>query len=170
MPIARKHQTDAAGALIAVAPLVNRWVERVLAEHHPPLTVAQYLALRTIAGEQVTGAELARRAGVSGPAVSQLLAALADSGMLERTPDPADRRHHALRLSAAGALTFRSADARLRQTVGKLLVGVPPPEAQALGRLLGHVEAALGGSPPPRKPPRPPKAPGGGPSHPRARP
>jgi DNA-binding MarR family transcriptional regulator len=159
MPAPPKSKPDAAEALIGVAPLVSRWIERVLAQHDPPLTVSQFLVLRAIASERVTGAELARRTGVSGPAVSQLLTALADGGMLERRPDPDDRRHQTLRLSSVGARTFRAADAELRRTVGALLADVPRPEADALGRLLPQVEALLGGKPPPRKPPRPPKPP-----------
>ena len=64
------------------APLVSRWIERLLAGHDPPLTVAQYLALQAIAEGEVVGAELARRAAVSPAAVSQLLATLEESGLL----------------------------------------------------------------------------------------
>ncbi len=32
------------------APLVSRWIERLLAAHDPPLTVAQYLTLQAIPG------------------------------------------------------------------------------------------------------------------------
>jgi uncharacterized 2Fe-2S/4Fe-4S cluster protein (DUF4445 family) len=66
-----------------VAPLATRWIERLLAAHEPPLTVAQYLALRAIAAGQISSGELARGAGVSGPAVSQLVAALVDAGLLD---------------------------------------------------------------------------------------
>jgi hypothetical protein len=39
----------AAEALAAAAPLATRWIERLLAQHNPPLTVTHYLALRAIA-------------------------------------------------------------------------------------------------------------------------
>ena len=156
MPPPRKPQTDAAEALVAVAPLVSRWIERLLAQHDPPLTVSQYLALRAIARERLTGSELARRAGVSGPAVSQLLAGLTQAGMLDRRADPDDRRHQTLSLSESGMRISRAAQASLRRSVGALLAELPPPEADALGRLLPRVEATLAGTPPPRKPPPPP--------------
>jgi DNA-binding MarR family transcriptional regulator len=79
MPPPRRSKTEAAEALAAAAPLATRWIERLLAQHDPPLTVTQYLALRAIASERISATELARRAGVSGPAVSQLLAGLADA-------------------------------------------------------------------------------------------
>jgi hypothetical protein len=52
---------QAAEALVRTAPLVSRWIERLLAAHDPPLTVAQYLVLQAIAEGEVVGAELARR-------------------------------------------------------------------------------------------------------------
>src|SRR6266516_2953141 len=114
MPRPRRAQTDAAEALVAVAPLATRWIERLLASHDPPLTVPQFLVLRAIERENISGSELARRAGVSGPAVSQLLAGLADAGLVERYPATGDRRRQGLALSEAGDRGFRSAEALLR--------------------------------------------------------
>jgi DNA-binding MarR family transcriptional regulator len=134
-----------------VAPLVSRWIERLLAGHTPPLTPAQYLALRAIAREGVGGAELARRTGVSGPAVSQLIAGLVEAGLVSRTASDADRRRQLLELTDSGRRTFDSAEALLRERVGGLIAGLPRPEADALARLLPVVAAALSGEAPPRR-------------------
>ena len=155
MPPPRKPPLDAAEALIAVAPLASRWIDRLLAGHEPAITLSQYLVMRAIEGEALTAAELARRSAISGPAVSQLLAGLAALGWLRREPDPADRRHHELSLSAAGARVYASAHGLLHRRVGELLAGLPRPEAEALSRLLGLVEATLSGVAPPRRPPPP---------------
>ncbi len=152
MPRPRRVQTDAAEALVAVAPLATRWIERLLAAHEPPLTVPQYLTLRAIARDKISGTELARRAGVSGPAVSQLLAGLAEAGLLERRPLARDRRRQILSLSEAGERAYHSADALLRQRVAALLTDLPRPEADALSRVLPSVESMLSGAPPPRRP------------------
>ena len=163
MPPPRKRRAaGAAEALVAVAPLVTRWIERLLAAHEPPLTVPQFLALRAIDREDVSGAEIARRAGVSAPAVSQLLAALVDAGLVERRPQAEDRRRQTLALSAAGQEALRSAEALLRERLGALIADLPRPEQDALARSLPSVEAALSGAPPPRRPhppppPRPPR-------------
>jgi DNA-binding MarR family transcriptional regulator len=151
-----ERASSAAEALAAVAPLATRWIERLLARHDPALTVPQYLALRAIAREGVTGSELARRTGVSGPAVSQLLSGLASAGLVERRADAEDRRRQALALSPAGEQAFGSAEALLRDQLGELLADLPRPEIDALSRLLPSVEAALSGAPPPRRPPPPP--------------
>jgi len=157
MPRSRRAQTEIAESLAAVAPLATRWIERVLAGHQPPLTVPQYLALRAIGKEEVSGADLARRAGVSGPAVSQLLAALVDAGLVERRPVAGDRRRQQLSLSPAGDRVVSSADGVLRERLGELVGHLPPPEADALARLLPRLEAVLSGAPPPRRPPPPPR-------------
>jgi DNA-binding MarR family transcriptional regulator len=164
VPPVHPRAADAADALVAVAPLATRWIERLLARHDPPLTVPQYLALRAVAREGVSGSELAQRTGVSGPAVSQLLAGLADAGLLERRTIAADRRRHALALSLAGERAFDSAESLLRERLAALLVELPRPEVDALSRLLPRVEAALSGTAPPRRPP-PPPPPGPRPRH-----
>jgi DNA-binding MarR family transcriptional regulator len=156
MPPPRRTQTQAAEALAAVAPLATRWIERLLVRHDPPLTVTQYLALRAIGREDISGGELARRAGVSGPAVSQLLAGLDRAGLIRRHAISGDRRRHALELSATGKRAFRSAQALVRDQLASLLTDLPRPEADALARLLPSVEAALSGEQPPRRPPPPP--------------
>jgi len=112
-----------------------------------------------IAAEGVSGSELARRTGVSGPAVSQLLAGLADAGLLERREFAGDRRRQTLALSAAGRAALQSAQSALRERLEALLSELPHPEADALARALPAVEALLSGSPPPRRPP-PPRGPG----------
>jgi DNA-binding MarR family transcriptional regulator len=158
----RGHQQglgDAAEALVTVAPLVTRWIERLLAGHDPSLTVNQFLALRAIASEGVSGSELARRTGVSGPAVSQLLSSLGEARLLERAELAEDRRRHALRLTRGGKRALTSAQALLRERLSSLIDGLPGPEADALTRALAYVEASLAGAPPPRRPPPPPGRP-----------
>jgi DNA-binding MarR family transcriptional regulator len=158
MPRLRDHP-DAADALARAAPLATRWIQRLLAAHEPPLTVTEYLALRAIGGGPLAAVELAERAGVSGAAVSQLVAQLEGRGLVERDPSALDRRRVDLTLSTAGAASVESASASLRAGLGSLLAPIPRPERDALARLLEHVEAALAGSPPPRRPPRPPGPP-----------
>jgi len=144
-----------AEALVSVAPLAARWVERLLAGNEPPLTPAQFLALRAIAAEPLAAAELARRAGVSGAAVSQLVAGLERAGWVTRAPEPTDRRRHLLTLTPAGFEAFQSATRLVHGRIGELLAELPRHEARELTRLLERVEHILGGSPPPRRPPPP---------------
>ena len=138
---------------VAVAPLATRWIERLLAGHDPPLTVAQYLALRAIARRGVSGSELAGRTGVSGPG-GLAAARRARRRRAARARTVADdRRRQALTLSASGERAFHSAEKLLRERLATLLVDLPRPEVDALSRLLPCVEAALSGTAPPRRHP-----------------
>src|SRR5947199_10168397 len=100
---------QAAEKLVRTAPLVSRWIERVLAAHDPPMTVAQYLTLQAIADGEVVGAELARRAAVSPAAVSQLLGTLEQAGLVSRERREDDRRRQPLSLTDQGQWALRSA-------------------------------------------------------------
>jgi DNA-binding MarR family transcriptional regulator len=155
----RKHPAgrQAAEALVRTAPVVSRWIERLLAAHDPPFSVAQYLALQAIADGEIVGAELARRAAVSPAATSQLLATLEDAGMLTRGRLEQDRRRQPLALTEAGRQALDSAQAMLRERLAGLLVELPPRETDALARVLERLEASLRGTPPPPRPPRPPR-------------
>jgi DNA-binding MarR family transcriptional regulator len=152
-----RSRPDAVDALATAAPLATRWIERLLAAGDPALTVAQYLALRAVARERLTGAELARRTGVSGAAVSQLVAGLEAAGWIGRSSEPGDRRRHWLELTTGGRQALEAASTLLSARIGPLLDTLPGPETDALARLLGRLEEALGGTPPPRRPPLPPR-------------
>jgi DNA-binding MarR family transcriptional regulator len=165
MPRPRHHPgtRQAAEALVRTAPLVSRWIERLLAAHEPPLTVAQYLVLEAVAEGEIVGAELARRAAVSPAAVSQLLAALEGGGLLSRAR--LGGRRQPLALTEQGSWTLRSAQTNLRERLAGLLADLPPHEADALAHLLDLLRSSLAGTPPPPRPHRPPPPPGHGPKH-----
>ena len=150
--MAPDREAEAAKALVAVAPLTSRWIERLLAGHEPALTTPQYLAMRSIDREPVSVNELARRAGVSGPAASQLLNTLAGAGLLARRPADDDRRRQELALTADGRKALASAEALLAGRVASLIDQLPKPEIDALARALPE---ALSGAAPPRRPPPP---------------
>jgi DNA-binding MarR family transcriptional regulator len=158
---------DVAGSLSRVAPLVTRWTERLLAAHDPPLTPAQYRALQAIAGGDAHGADLARQAGVSAAAVSQLLSGLEGAGLIQRGARGGDdRRRQSLSLTSTGEAALESARALLRDRLAGLLGDLPPPEVEALGRSLPRLEAILGGAAPPPRPGRRPPPPPPGPPRP----
>jgi DNA-binding MarR family transcriptional regulator len=160
------HQ-QVADALSRVGPLASRFVERLLAAHEPPLTLAQYLALQAVAEGEAVGAELARRAAVSPAAVSQLLAALENAGLIERLRGADDRRRQPLALTRDGERALRSVQSLLRKGLAGLLADLAPPEADALARLQPRIEGLLSGRAPPPRPHRPPPPPPRGARRPR---
>jgi DNA-binding MarR family transcriptional regulator len=155
----RPRPRNTADTLAAVAPLVTRFMERVLANHDPPLTLGQYLGLRAIAAGTESAAELARAAGVSEAAVSQLMAAFERAGTVERTAVGDDRRRRRPALTAEGERVLASAQTLVRRRLDPLLESLAPHDAEALAAVLEGREPILAGHAPPRRPP-PPRPPG----------
>ncbi|HLY85498.1 MAG TPA: MarR family transcriptional regulator [Gaiellaceae bacterium] len=137
-----------------MAPHVARWIERLLAAHEPPLTVAQLLALEA-AEEGIVGAQLAERAAVSPAAVSQLLTGLEDAGLVARVRASDDRRRQRLVLTVAGRRTLRSVRETLARGLLPLVSVLRRTEAESLAAALAVLAPAVGATPPPRRPPRP---------------
>src|SRR6185437_6163546 len=137
---------NTAETLAAVAPLVTRWMERVLASAEPPLSLGQYLGLRAIAAGVDSAADLARATGVSESAVSQLVAGV------ERTPGD-DRRRRQLALTPDGERLLRAAQKLVGARLEPLVASLAPHDADALAALLRRIEPALAGTAPPRRPP-----------------
>jgi len=148
-----------AETLAAVAPLVTRWMERVLASADPPLSLGQYLGLRAIAAGVDSAADLARATGVSESAVSQLVAGFERAGTVERTPAGDDRRRRTLALTGDGERLLRTAQKLVGARLEPLVSSLAPHDADALTALLRRIEPALTGAAPPRRPP-PPHPPG----------
>jgi len=161
----RPRTPNTADTLAAVAPLVTRWMERVLASHDPPLTLGQYLGLRAIAAGTESAADLARAAGVSEAAVSQLMAAFERAGTVARTAAGPDRRRRRPALTAEGERVLRSAQRLVRSRLDPMLTALAPHESDALAAALARLEPVLAGTAPPRRP-RPPHPPMGHRPHP----
>jgi DNA-binding MarR family transcriptional regulator len=80
--------------------------------------------------------ELAREFDVADPTVSDAVAALRRKGLIEHSPDPADRRRHRLRLTAAGRALGRAVP-RWTAPAEVASSGIARPQAEALlGTLL----------------------------------
>ncbi|HEX5596974.1 MAG TPA: MarR family transcriptional regulator [Micromonosporaceae bacterium] len=93
-------------------------------------------------------AALGRRSGIH---LSDMVAAineLADRGLVERSPDPSDRRRNIITLTAAGKRQLRRLEKRLAETQDELLAPLSPEERQRLtellSRLLDHHNRRIG--------------------------
>lgn len=157
MPPRRSSATTVAATLSRLAPGLNRWIERTLAAHDPPLTVVQLQTLRAVAGGRGLGADIARAAGITQAAVSQVVGALERAGLVARGDrDPADRRRQALALTSEGTAVLRSAERLVAGRLEELVGDLPGPELDALDRSLARVADAVAGVPPPPRAPHPP--------------
>lgn len=101
------------------------------------LAAAQVRALTTLAASGgARMVDLAKALGVTNRAVTPIVDALAAEGLVQRQPDPADRRAFQLVLTPAGAAQVKRIS-RLQRSVSEEIFSVlTPDERDQLGRLL----------------------------------
>ncbi|MFE4215077.1 MarR family winged helix-turn-helix transcriptional regulator [Streptomyces sp. NPDC056844] len=107
-------------------------------------------------GGPASQAALGRRSGIH---VSDMVATvneLADRELVERAPDPSDRRRNVISLTTAGRRHLRRLEKQLAVSQDELLAPLSPEERQQLtgllSRLLDHHEGGAAG--PPEEPAR----------------
>jgi DNA-binding MarR family transcriptional regulator len=110
----------------ALAPLgieIREWATLICLDEQRPLSQA----------------EVARRAGVDRTTMVTLVDRLEDSGLIERRPDPTDRRKHLLAITAAGRELRERAAVRVDECERQFLAGLSESRAQELKRALHAV-------------------------------
>ena len=89
------------------------------------LEMWDYVVLGALAGGPVRGqASLAATTGRDKTRLIPLLDRLGEKGLVERVADPADRRHHVVRLTTAGRRTVTAATRAIREMEDEILAGV----------------------------------------------
>ncbi|MET1074071.1 MAG: MarR family transcriptional regulator [Umezawaea sp.] len=84
-------------------------------------------------------AEVARNCGVHSSDVVAVVTELVGKGLVDRSPDPADRRRNTITITAVGVGKLRELDALLADVQDELLASLSPGERDELVRLLGRV-------------------------------
>jgi DNA-binding MarR family transcriptional regulator len=129
----------AAGVAAGLERLIGlfRWLS-------PPsglsLTAAATLATLERSGPRRLTA-LAAREGVTQPAMTQLVARLQDTGLVERVPDPADGRVVQVCITAEGQAMLAGRRAVRAERVAALLERLSPDEQAALAAALPAMDA-----------------------------
>lgn len=109
-------------------------------------TLARHSLLRQLAGgAELPASRLAAGADLSPPTVSRMLDDLEACGLVERRPDPDDRRVARARLTAAGEAQHAALEARLDEAWRRALGDLSPGELAAGVRVLGRIRDALDG-------------------------
>ena len=83
---------------------------------------------------------LAAREGVTQPAMTQLVARLQDSGLVDRVPDPSDGRVVLIRITAEGQAMLARRRAVRAERLGGLLARLTPAEQRALAAALPVID------------------------------
>lgn len=84
-------------------------------------------------------ATVGRRSGVHLSDLVATINELAAAGLVERAPDPEDRRRNVVTVTAAGREQLRRLDERLTGVQDELLAPLSPTERDELRRLLGRL-------------------------------
>ena len=129
--------------LLRAARLWNERAVRRLQEARPNLRMAHTLLLPHLDLQGTKLTVLAGRIGISKQAVGELVDDLEAQGLLERIPDPADRRAKLVRLTAAGRKGLLAGLAVLGETEAELSERIGARQMETLRRTLGRLVEAL---------------------------
>ena len=122
---------------------MRRWQDHAAPPSSAPLGPRHIAALEQLRGGPVTVGELASRLGLTLPTVSGVLADLDRAGMVERHPDPADRRRTIVQIvPGQAALVGEWLDGAARP-MARVLDKLTPAEQQAFLKAMDLLETEL---------------------------
>lgn len=134
-------------ALDVVLPRVNRAIRQTLnrAEGDARLTMTQIHCLRAIAATAgpARTTYLARQLQVTAPTMTRTIDALVERGLVERQPDPADRRTVGLVLTDQGRELMDRYQAEINQRLQELIGSLSPPQKERLLAATADLSAVL---------------------------
>jgi DNA-binding MarR family transcriptional regulator len=111
----------------------------------PPMTSTQRLALfETATGGPVRLSELADRMGITAPTASRAVDTLVELGLLERLPDPADRRAVRIDVTRPGRKLIEERKARAAAALEPAVAALSAQDRARLAALLTRLADALG--------------------------
>ena len=123
---------------------VTRTARRLRQEAGGGLSPTLNAALATVAGHgPLTPSELAGHERVQRPTATRVLARLEELGLVDRAPDPADRRSSLISVSAAGRTLLRRQRSRKNQFLARRLATLEPDEVATLDRAAAILERLL---------------------------
>lgn len=122
---------DLAAMMVPIGRALTAGEQPILAAHG--LSMWAYVVLVALADEPVrTQAALADAIRADKTRIIQVLDDLQHRGLIERSPDPSDRRSHLLSLTTAGQQLHRTARSGIRTYERRLLDRLPPAERSGL--------------------------------------
>ena len=138
------------GLTIAIVLAARRWralVDEKLREIGHSASRMEAMSAIAYAPPQTTQIQIAKRVGIEGPTLTRTLDMLEADGLVERLPDPSDRRNKHMKLTEAGLAALGemlAITARLRE---QLLEDIPMADIRAnlgfLSLLLERIEGGL---------------------------
>lgn len=129
---------------------VWRLARRLRREADTGVTPTLYAALFTIERhEPITPGKLAAHENVRKPSMTRTIAALADLGLIMRTPDPLDGRVTWLQTTAEGRTLLRRARRRSDEYLARRLAALTPAERATIMKAAGLLDRLAAEEPAP---------------------
>jgi DNA-binding MarR family transcriptional regulator len=134
------RQRDLAAMVVPLGRALTAAEQPVLRAH--ALTMWAYIVLTALAGQPMrTQAALAHAIGADKTRIIGVLDDLQERGLIQRRPDPADRRVRVLSLTAAGRRVHRSAQAAIQAREDRLLARLGAADRRGFLRALEALSA-----------------------------
>jgi DNA-binding MarR family transcriptional regulator len=137
---------DATRQILEALSAVTRQLARASGgpEDGPPMTSTQRLALfETVIGGPLRLSELAERMGSTAPTASRAVDGLVDLGLLERLPDPADRRAVRIDVTEQGRKDVEVRKARVAAALEPAVAALSAQDRARLATLLERLAGEL---------------------------
>lgn len=132
-------------ALIRTSADITECFEKFLAKHglsHGRFAIMMFL--NRDPDQSVNQTQLAEAYGVSKATITGLIDGLERDSMVERLPDPNDRRATLVRLAPAGQAFLSSFLPAHFRGIAELMAGLKPKELEQLKELLGTIGEGIG--------------------------
>jgi DNA-binding MarR family transcriptional regulator len=125
--------------------VITRTARRLRQEAGAGLTPSQTAALATIARQgPLTPSALAEAERIQRPSATRIVGKLADTGLVQLSPDPADGRGRLVAVSAAGDAELRRLRSRKNAYLAERLAGLDAAELQTLDDAATILERLIG--------------------------
>jgi DNA-binding MarR family transcriptional regulator len=124
----------------------NRVSERIARTYESlfGLSIPEWRLIAVIAeAEPITQAEIGERTRMDKVTVSRAAIALSDRGLLERSPNAADRRSHHLGLSPAGRALYEQVAPKALELEQRIFARFSAAELAQLTQMLRRIDAAV---------------------------
>jgi MarR family transcriptional regulator for hemolysin len=138
------------GLTIAIILAARRWralIDEKLREIGHSASRMEAMSAIAYAPPQTTQIQIAKRIGIEGPTLTRTLDMLEADGLVERLPDPSDRRNKHMKLTEAGLDALAQMLAITSRLRGQLLEDIPMADIRAnlgfLSLLLERIEGGL---------------------------
>jgi DNA-binding MarR family transcriptional regulator len=142
-PVPREERPDLAAMVMRLARALVDAERPVLAEH--AVSMWGYIVLTALRDEPMrTQAALARAIGADKTRIIGVLDDLQARGLIEREPDPADRRVRLLRLTPAGRERHAKVRSAIRDLEETRLADLTAADRRAFLRALQRLDPAAG--------------------------